>query len=124
MLSRTFVSYEGDDGVLLSGGQWQRLALARALLRGHRELLILDEPSSGLDARAEHLIHREITAHRQGRTSVLVSHRLSAVRDADRILVLAGGRIVEDGDHDSLIAADGSYAELFHLQAAGYQVSP
>ncbi|MEV0135810.1 ABC transporter ATP-binding protein [Dactylosporangium sp. NPDC050688] len=124
LLSRTFVDYDRPDGVLLSGGQWQRLALARALLRGRRDLLILDEPSSGLDAEAEHRIHRAITAHRAGRTSVLISHRLNTVRDADRILVLAGGRITETGTHDELMAAGGRYAGLFRLQASGYHLDP
>jgi ATP-binding cassette subfamily B protein len=123
LLSRMFVDHTGNGapGVLLSGGQWQRLALARALRRGRRDLLILDEPSSGLDAGAEHRIHRRIREHRRGRTSVLVSHRLNTVRDADRILVLADGRVAEEGDHDALMAAEGIYARLFRLQAAGYQ---
>ncbi|MFF5227960.1 ABC transporter ATP-binding protein [Dactylosporangium sp. NPDC000521] len=124
LLSRTFVDYDRPEGVLLSGGQWQRLALARALLRGRRELLILDEPSSGLDAAAEHRIHRTIAAHRDGRTSVLVSHRLNTVRDADRIVVLADGRIAETGTHASLMAAGGRYAALFRLQASGYDLDP
>jgi ATP-binding cassette subfamily B protein len=124
LLSRTFVDYDRPDGVLLSGGQWQRLALARALLRGRRELLILDEPSSGLDAAAEHRIHSTIAAHRAGRTSVLISHRLNTVRDADRILVLAGGRVAETGTHDELMAAGGRYADLFRLQASGYHLDP
>ncbi|MGL5857959.1 MAG: ABC transporter ATP-binding protein [Angustibacter sp.] len=126
MLSREFSESPQDDaeGVVLSGGQWQRLALARALVRGHRDLLILDEPSSGLDAEAESRIHQEIRRHRAGRTSVLVSHRLNAVRDADRILVLSAGRVVEHDRHDALMRADGTYARLFRLQAAGYQNAP
>jgi ATP-binding cassette subfamily B protein len=125
MLSRIFVSQQDKDdpdtGVVLSGGQWQRLALARAFLRDKRDLLILDEPSSGLDAVAEHEVHTRLSEHRRGRTSVLISHRLGAVRAADRIVVLDDGAIAETGTHDELIAADGFYAELFRLQAAGYQ---
>jgi ATP-binding cassette subfamily B protein len=85
--------------------------------------LILDEPSSGLDAVAEHEVHTWLREHRRGRTSVLISHRLGAVRGADRIVVLDGGAIVEHGTHDELIAAAAQYAELFQLQAAGYQES-
>jgi ATP-binding cassette subfamily B protein len=124
MLSRIFTS-EGDEqdpesGVNLSGGQWQRLALARAFVREGRDLLVLDEPSSGLDAVAEHEVHTSLREHRQGRTSVLISHRLSAVRAADRLVVLSDGEIVEDGTHDDLLHSGGVYAELFRLQAAGY----
>ncbi|WP_086851158.1 ABC transporter ATP-binding protein [Amycolatopsis kentuckyensis] len=108
-------------GVVLSGGQWQRLALARSLVREGRDLMILDEPSSGLDPEAEQEVHARIREHRQGRTSLLISHRLSAVRDADRIAVLEDGRVTELGTHDSLLAADGGYARLFRLQADGYQ---
>ncbi|GAB2845097.1 ABC transporter ATP-binding protein [Actinoallomurus bryophytorum] len=125
LLSRIFVvGTDKDDpvtGVVLSGGQWQRLALARAFVRNDRDLMILDEPSSGLDPEAEHEIHTRMREHRGGRTSLLISHRLSAVRDADHIAVLDGGRITEHGSHDALLAADGSYARLFRLQAAGYQ---
>ncbi|WP_433087839.1 ABC transporter ATP-binding protein [Dactylosporangium sp. CA-052675] len=124
MLSRTFFdAADGDDpeaGVLLSGGQWQRVALARAYLRDDRDLAILDEPSAGLDAEAEHDLHRDLHRHRAGRTNLLISHRLSAVRTADLIVVLAEGRIVEQGTHAALMAAGGAYARLFELQAAGY----
>ncbi|MFI6689997.1 ABC transporter ATP-binding protein [Streptomyces sp. NPDC050485] len=123
LLSRTFTAGPADDpasGAELSGGQWQRLALARAFLRDRRDLMILDEPSAGLDAVAEHEIHGALRAHRGGRTSVLVSHRLGAVREADRIVVLADGRITEQGDHGALMARGGEYARLFSLQAQGY----
>ncbi|MGW4022110.1 ABC transporter ATP-binding protein [Streptomyces sp. NPDC005009] len=125
MLSRMFFTEsdkeDSSTGVVLSGGQWQRLALARAFLRGQRDLMILDEPSAGLDAEAEHEIHTSIRAHRQGRTSLLISHRLGAVREADLIVVLKRGRIEESGGHASLMAAGGTYARLFTLQAAGYR---
>jgi ATP-binding cassette subfamily B protein len=125
MLTRLFTSHENEDdpdtGVVLSGGQWQRLALARAFLRDKRDLLILDEPSSGLDAVAEHEVHTRLREHREGRTSVLISHRLGAVRGADQIVVLDGGVVAERGTHDELVSADGVYAELFRLQAAGYR---
>ncbi len=127
LLSRIFVSEQDKDdpetGVVLSGGKWQRLALARAFLRDNRDLLILDEPSSGLDAVAEHEVHTRLREHRTGRTSVLISHRLGAVRGADQIVVLDDGAVSERGTHEELIAADGVYAELFRLQAAGYQES-
>jgi ATP-binding cassette subfamily B protein len=110
-----------STGVVLSGGQWQRLALARSLVREGRDLMILDEPSSGLDPEAEQEVHARIREHRQGRTSLLISHRLSAVRDADRIAVLEGGRVTELGTHESLLATGGGYARLFRLQADGYQ---
>jgi ATP-binding cassette subfamily B protein len=125
MLSRIFFGpAEEDDpeaGVTLSGGQWQRLALARTLLRDGRDLLILDEPSAGLDAQAEYQVHRRLREHRAGRTSLLVSHRLGAVRDADLIVVLRDGQIIERGTHADLIAVDGEYAQLFAVQASGYR---
>jgi ATP-binding cassette subfamily B protein len=124
MLTRIFFQHadrdDPDTGVFLSGGQWQRIGLARAFLRDDSELLILDEPSSGLDAEAEHDIHQRLRHHRLGQTTVLISHRLNAVRDAEVIAVLAGGEVVERGSHHDLIAAGGQYARLFHLQAQGY----
>lgn len=124
MLSRIFTdNVDRDDpstGVVLSGGQLQRLALARAFLRDQRDLLILDEPSAGLDAEAEHDVHTRLRAHRADRTSVLISHRLGAVRDADAIAVLSDGRITELGDHHGLISARGVYHRLYTLQAKGY----
>jgi ATP-binding cassette subfamily B protein len=109
-----------DTGVLLSGGQWQRLALARAFLRGDRDLVVLDEPSSGLDAEAEHDIHTSLRAHRRGHATLLISHRLNAVRDADHIVVLVDGVVAEPGDHPALMGCGGTYARLFTLQARGF----
>ncbi|MFG2075132.1 ABC transporter ATP-binding protein [Nonomuraea maritima] len=124
LLTRLFFSTSSDDdaqaGVVLSGGQWQRVALARAFLRRSRDLMILDEPSAGLDAEAEHDIHTRLRMIRSGRTSLLVSHRLGAVRDADLIVMLDGGAVLERGTHDELIAAGGAYARMFRLQAQGY----
>jgi ATP-binding cassette subfamily B protein len=124
LLSRIFFTegeQDGDrTGVTLSGGQWQRLALARTFMRDRRELLILDEPSAGLDAEAERRVHRQLRRFRAGRTSLLISHRLGALRDADLLVVLGGGAVVEQGTHAELVAAGGEYARLFGLQAEGY----
>jgi ATP-binding cassette subfamily B protein len=115
LLDRTFA--QGQD---LSGGQWQRITAARGFLRD-AELLIMDEPSSALDPRAEDALFQAIR-DRQGRaTTILITHRLANVRHADVIYVLHEGRLVESGSHDALIEAGGRYAELFALQAAGYQ---
>lgn len=124
MLSRTFTGGAPDDetsGVLLSGGQWQRVAVARSLLHDDSDLLILDEPTSGLDATAEHRLHQQLGELRKGRTTVLISHRLSTVRTADLIVVLDDGAVVETGTHDELLSQGGTYAELFHRQAEGYR---
>ena len=109
-----------NDGVDLSGGEWQTIAIARAYMRD-ADVLILDEPTAALDARAEYDVFRRFGDLARGRTAVLISHRFSTVRMADRILVLDGGRVIEDGSHDVLVAAEGVYAELFALQAAGYR---
>ncbi|KAF4408029.1 ABC transporter ATP-binding protein [Streptomyces lycii] len=127
LLSRIF--FHGDDaqatrGVTLSGGQWQRLAIARAYLRGDRDLLILDEPSSGLDAEAEAEIHQGLTRYRQGRTSVLISHRLGSLRAADMLLVIEDGRVIERGSHEQLMAKAGRYSVMFEAQARGYRGEP
>ncbi len=123
LLTRMFFREDGTDGVVLSGGQWQRLALARAFFRDRRELMILDEPSAGLDAMAEQEIHAAIRQHGAHRTCLLISHRLSAIRDADRVIVLSDGQVVEQGSHEELMAAAGQYAQLFTVQAAGYQLA-
>jgi ATP-binding cassette subfamily B protein len=124
MLSRIFgPETEGTSGVQLSGGQWQRLALARSLLRTGRDLLILDEPSSGLDAQAEHEIHWRLSRYRAGHTSLLISHRLGSMLDADLIVVLGDGRVVESGRHAQLIALGGVYAWLFNVQARAYRAA-
>ncbi len=123
MLSRMFAEDDGSDGtgVLLSGGQWQRLALARAFLRADTDLLILDEPNAGLDPEAEAELHARISTLRAGSTSVLISHRLGTLRDADLIVVLDDGAVTETGTHTSLLAGGGLYARLFTTQAKGYQ---
>lgn len=108
------------NGVELSGGQWQKIALARAYMKG-AEVVILDEPTSALDARAEYETFQRFIGLTEGKTSVIISHRFSTVRMADRILVLKDGKILELGTHEELIAQKNLYHELFLLQAAGYQ---
>lgn len=115
MLGRRF-----EGGANLSGGEWQKVALARAYMRD-AQLLILDEPTAALDARAEYQVFQRFSELTAGRMAVLISHRFSTVRMADRILVLEDGRVAEDGSHEELLALGGRYAELFRLQAAGYR---
>ncbi len=115
MLGRRF-----QGGVELSGGEWQKIALARAYMRD-AQLLVLDEPTSALDARAEYEVFMRFSELIAGRMAILISHRFSTVRMADRILVLRGGSIAEQGAHEDLVSAGGLYAELFAMQAAGYR---
>ncbi|MBC7799679.1 MAG: ABC transporter ATP-binding protein [Gemmatimonadaceae bacterium] len=107
-------------GIELSGGEWQKVAIARAYMRD-AQVLILDEPTAALDARSEFEVFQRFKALSAGRTAVLISHRFSSVRMADRILVMAGGEIEASGTHEALVAERGRYAELFELQAAGYR---
>ncbi|OZC04794.1 ABC transporter ATP-binding protein [Rubricoccus marinus] len=107
-------------GVDLSGGQWQKVALGRAYMRD-AQLLILDEPTAALDARAEYEVFERFKDLTEGKTAVLISHRFSTVRMADRILVLDQGRVEQVGTHEELLASGGRYAELFELQAQGYR---
>jgi ATP-binding cassette subfamily B protein len=109
-----------EGGVDLSGGEWQKFALARAYMRD-AQLLILDEPTATLDARAEYEVFQRFSELTQERMAILISHRFSTVRMADRILVLAEGSIQEQGTHEQLLSLGGRYAELFELQAAGYR---
>lgn len=118
----TPLSREFNGGAELSGGQWQRLALARALtgLEAGAQVLVLDEPTAHLDVRAEADLYEHFLRLTRGRTSVLVSHRFSTVRRADRIVVLERGRVVEQGSHDELVTAGGRYAAMFALQASRF----
>ncbi|HUB20193.1 MAG TPA: ABC transporter ATP-binding protein [Acidobacteriaceae bacterium] len=115
MLGRRFVS-----GVDLSGGEWQRIALARAYLRD-AQLLILDEPTAALDAKSELEVFERFAELTAGKMALLISHRFSTVRMADRIVVLSGGHLVEEGTHPQLMALGGQYAEMFEMQAASYR---
>jgi ATP-binding cassette subfamily B protein len=110
----------GIGGTDLSLGQWQRLAIARAFFRD-APLVVLDEPTAALDAKAEHELFDRIRELFADRSVLLISHRFSTVRSADRIYVLSDGSVVESGTHGELLAADGIYAELFTLQASPYR---
>jgi ATP-binding cassette subfamily B protein len=109
------------DGAELSGGQWQKLALARAFMREEADILVLDEPTAALDAMAEQAVFERFRALTAGRTTIVISHRFPTVRMADRIIVIEQGHIVEQGNHQELLAAGGRYARLFTLQAEGYR---
>jgi ATP-binding cassette subfamily B protein len=109
--------HEGAD---LSGGEWQKIAIARAYMRD-ADVLILDEPTAALDARSEYEVFQRFRDLSLGKTAILISHRFSTVRMADRILVLEDGHVVESGSHEELVASGGRYAELFELQASGYR---
>ena len=110
-----------EGGVDLSGGEWQKVALGRAYMRADAQLLILDEPTAALDARAEFEVFTRFSELSRGRMAILISHRFSTVRMADRIIVLQNGTVAEEGTHEELVERGGAYAELFELQAAGYQ---
>ena len=108
-----------SGGTELSGGEWQKIALARAYMRDS-ELLILDEPTAALDARAEYEVFQRFAELTKGKMALLISHRFSTVRMADRIIVIENGQLIESGSHEALMAQQGHYAELFQLQARGY----
>jgi ATP-binding cassette subfamily B protein len=109
-----------EGGVDLSGGEWQKMALARAYLRD-AQLLILDEPTAALDAKSEHEVFQRFAELTHGKMALLISHRFSTVKMADRILVLEHGQIAEQGNHEQLLLQGGRYAEMFELQAASYR---
>jgi ATP-binding cassette subfamily B protein len=117
---RTMLGRRFEGGVDLSGGQWQKVALARAYLRD-AQVLILDEPTAALDARAEYDVFQRFAELTKGKIAIIISHRFSTVRMADRILVLEDGRVLEMGSHEELLELGGRYAELFGMQAAGYR---
>jgi ATP-binding cassette subfamily B protein len=115
MLGKTF-----EGGIELSGGQWQKIALARAFFR-NAPILVLDEPTSAIDAKAESEIFHRVERLSKDKTVIIISHRFSTVRNADKIYVIDNGKIKESGTHQELMKLDGQYATLFNLQAKGYQ---
>jgi ABC-type multidrug transport system fused ATPase/permease subunit len=108
-------------GQELSGGQWQKIALSRAFMRRDADILVLDEPTSAMDAEAETRIFDQFRVATENQMAILISHRFSTVRRADEILVLSAGKVLEYGTHEELLAKNGRYAKLFNMQAAGYQ---
>ena len=109
------------DGRELSGGQWQKIALSRAFMRKQADILVLDEPTSAMDAEAEARIFDHFREVTQTQMAILISHRFSTVRMADQIVVLAKGKTIERGSHEELMRLNGHYAHLFAIQAKGYQ---
>ncbi len=118
----TYLGRTLEDGVDLSGGEWQKVALARAFMQ-HSQLLILDEPTAALDPMAEEEVFKSMQALTDNCMSVIISHRFSTVRSADRILVFEGGRLLEHGSHNELMARDGAYTKMYRLQAERYRDS-
>ena len=118
-----FDTMVGENGVRLSGGQRQRIAIARALLK-NAPLLILDEATSALDSESERQVQAALDTLMRGRTTIVIAHRLSTIEDADRIVVLDGGRIVEIGTHAALLAAHGPYARLHRIQFSSANAQP
>jgi ATP-binding cassette subfamily B protein len=114
------LGYWFEDGQELSVGEWQKLALARAFFRD-AQVVVLDEPTSAMDAMAEYAVFNAFRRVVEGRTAILISHRFSTVKMADRIFVLEGGRIIESGNHEDLIRQGGTYARMFETQARSYR---
>jgi ABC-type multidrug transport system fused ATPase/permease subunit len=108
-------------GQELSGGQWQKIALSRAFMRSKADIIVLDEPTSAMDAEAEMNIFNHFRSLTQDQMVILISHRFSTVRMADQIMVMNDGSIIEQGTHEDLLQLEGRYSHLFHLQAEGYK---
>jgi ABC-type multidrug transport system fused ATPase/permease subunit len=121
-MSDTYETMIGERGVTLSGGQRQRITIARAIIR-NSPILILDEPSAGLDAESEKLVFDALENLMEGKTSIVIAHRLATVRRADLIFVIDRGRVVEQGTHEQLLARGGLYSRLYELQFQGEEAS-